>query len=54
LAGIYYTLLEPEKGSYHLKNGLLLNAEFDFIVEELFPLVSKQKNVLDFISNSKK
>jgi tetratricopeptide (TPR) repeat protein len=54
LAGIYYTLLEPEKGSYHLKNGLLLNPEFDFIVEELFPLVAKQKKLRDFILNSKK
>lgn len=54
LAGIYYTLLEPEKGSYHLKNGLLLSPDFDFIVEELFPLVAKQKNVQDFISISKR
>ncbi|MGJ8592680.1 MAG: tetratricopeptide repeat protein [Aquaticitalea sp.] len=54
LAGIYFTLLEPEKGTYHLKNGLLLNSEFDFIIEELFPRVAKQKKIKDFISNSKK
>uniref|UniRef100_UPI00404A744F tetratricopeptide repeat protein n=1 Tax=Gelidibacter sp. TaxID=2018083 RepID=UPI00404A744F len=54
LAGIYYTLLEPEKGQYHLKNGLLLDAESDFIIEELFPLIASQKKVQDFISNSKK
>ncbi|MEZ4803702.1 MAG: tetratricopeptide repeat protein [Gelidibacter sp.] len=54
LAGIYYTLLETEKGFYHLKNGLLLNPEFDFIMDELFPLIANQKSVRDIISNSKK
>ncbi|MEO6348866.1 MAG: tetratricopeptide repeat protein [Aquaticitalea sp.] len=53
LAGIYYTLLEPEKGSYHLKNGLLLNPEFDFLIEELFPNIANQKSVKDLIANSK-
>lgn len=54
LGGIYYTLLETEKGFYHLKNGLLLNPEFDFIIEELFPNIANQKSVTDVISNSKK
>ena len=54
LAGIYYTLLETEKGFYHLKNGLLLNSEFDFIIEELFPLIASQKSIQDIILNSKK
>ena len=39
LAGIYYKLLETEKGSYHLKNAMRFNSEFLFIVEELFPKV---------------
>ncbi|WGD33992.1 tetratricopeptide repeat protein [Olleya sp. YS] len=39
LAGIYYSLLETEKGSYHLKNAFTFNAEFLFVVEELFPKV---------------
>ncbi|MGB6269411.1 MAG: tetratricopeptide repeat protein [Olleya sp.] len=39
LAGIYYHLLETEKGSYHLKNALTFNTEFLFVVEELFPNV---------------
>jgi tetratricopeptide (TPR) repeat protein len=39
LVGIYYGILETEKGSYHLKNALDFNAENLFIVEELFPLV---------------
>ena len=54
LAGIYYTLLETEKGYYHLKNGLILNPEFDFIIDELFPMVSSLKSVQDIISHSKK
>lgn len=39
LAGIYYKLLDTEKGSYHLKNAMRFNNEFLFIVEELFPKV---------------
>jgi tetratricopeptide (TPR) repeat protein len=54
LAGIYYTLLETEKGFYHLKNGLLLNSEFEFILEELFPLVGNQKSIKALISATKK
>lgn len=54
LAGIYYTLLETEKGHYHLKNGLLLNPEYDFIIEELFPLIANQRHFKQIISISKK
>ena len=54
LAGIYFTLFENEKGQYHLKNGLLLNAEFSFIIEELFPLIADHKMVVHIISNPKK
>jgi tetratricopeptide (TPR) repeat protein len=54
LAGIYYTLLEPEKGSYHLKNGLLLNVDFDFIIEELFPNIINHTSIKNLISSSKK
>ena len=54
LAGIYFTLLENEKGQYHLKNGMLLNSEFSFIIEELFPLIAQHKMVVNIISNPKK
>ncbi|MCK0114644.1 tetratricopeptide repeat protein [Gelidibacter sp. F63206] len=54
LAGIYFTLLENEKAQYHLKNGWLLNSEFSFILEELFPMIAKHQMVLNIISNSKK
>ncbi len=39
LTGIYYKVLETEKGSYHLKNAMTFNKEYLFIVEELFPEV---------------
>ncbi|WP_397363317.1 tetratricopeptide repeat protein [Olleya sp. R77988] len=39
LAGIYYSMLETEKGSYHLKNAFTFNADFLYVVEELFPNV---------------
>lgn len=54
LAGIYYTLLESEKGFYHLKNGLLLNPEYDFIIEELFPLIANQRSFKQILLLSKK
>jgi tetratricopeptide (TPR) repeat protein len=45
LAGLYYTLHETEKGSYHLKNGMRFNAEFSLIIEELFPQVYEKSQV---------
>ena len=54
LAGIYFTLFENEKGQYHLKNGLLLNSEFSFIMEELFPSIAGHQMVVNIISNPKK
>lgn len=54
LAGLYFTLLESEKGQYHLKNGLLLNIEYQFILDELFPKVIKKSFVKKFISDTKK
>lgn len=54
MAGIYYTLLEPEKGSYHLKNGLLINPDYDFIIEELFPNIADHQSIKTLISSSKK
>ena len=39
LAGLYFQLLETEKATYHLKNGLRFDAEQIIILEELFPEV---------------
>tara|TARA_R110000868_G_scaffold49156_13_gene158690 strand:- start:127 stop:1515 length:1389 start_codon:yes stop_codon:yes gene_type:complete len=49
LAGLYFSLNENDKGTFHLKNGLNYNAEYIFIIDELFPEVSNKtqvKNVL--------
>ena len=54
LAGTYFTLFENEKAQYHLKNGMLHNSEFDFILQELFPLIVEHQMVINIISNSKK
>ncbi|MDD7887030.1 lipopolysaccharide assembly protein LapB [Flavivirga sp. 57AJ16] len=42
LAGLYLTLNENDKGIFHLKNGILSNEEYAFIIEELFPEVSNR------------
>ena len=49
LAGLYFSLNENNKGTFHLKNGLKQNEEYVFIIEELFPQVSNKllvKNLL--------
>lgn len=37
LAGLYFTLNESDKGTFHLKNGLKYNEDYSFILDELFP-----------------
>ena len=54
LAGLHFTLHESRKGHYHLKNGLLLDQEFDFILDELFPNVVLKPSVQKLISQTKK
>jgi tetratricopeptide (TPR) repeat protein len=49
LAGLYFSLNENDKGTFHLKNGLRNNTEYSFIIDELFPEVSNKvlvKNLL--------
>tara|TARA_R110001583_G_scaffold148737_1_gene300629 strand:- start:538 stop:1872 length:1335 start_codon:yes stop_codon:yes gene_type:complete len=49
LAGLYFSLNENDKGTFHLKNGLKHNEDYAFIIEELFPEVSNKilvKNIL--------
>ncbi|WP_157208099.1 tetratricopeptide repeat protein [Mariniflexile maritimum] len=49
LAGLFFTLQDIEKGTFHLKNALRNNEEYAFIIDELFPEVSKKmlvKNLL--------
>lgn len=42
LAGLYFSLNENDKGTFHLKNGMVSNEEYAFIIEELFPEVSNR------------
>jgi tetratricopeptide (TPR) repeat protein len=42
LAGLYFLVQENDKGTFHLKNGLKLNVEYAFIIDELFPKVSNK------------
>lgn len=54
LAGLYFTIHENSKGQFHLKNAMLLNCEYDFIMEELFPKVLQKPSVRELISKSRK
>lgn len=54
LAGLYYTVLEPNKGIFHLKNALNLDEEYALIIEELFPSVFQNKSVKQLIVNHQK
>jgi len=49
LAGLYFTLSESEKGSYHLKNAMCFNPEYTFIIEELFPLIYEKSQVRNLL-----
>ncbi|GAA3613203.1 tetratricopeptide repeat protein [Flavivirga amylovorans] len=51
LAGLYFSLNENDKGTFHLKNGILYNKEYAFIIEELFPEVSKKMLVKKLLKN---
>ena len=49
LAGLYFSMNNVDKGSFHLKNGLKYNPEYHFIIDELFPEVCNKiqvKNIL--------
>jgi len=49
LAGIYFLLHETEKATYHLNNAMRFNADYQIVIEELFPRVynsSTYKNAL--------
>ncbi len=37
LGGLYFSILEIDKGIFHLKNGLKSNSDYSFIIDELFP-----------------
>ena len=54
LAGLYFVAKELDKGAFHLKNALMHNEDYAFIIEELFPKISKElqvKNILKHTQN---
>tara|TARA_R110000868_G_scaffold91812_4_gene254452 strand:+ start:37393 stop:38781 length:1389 start_codon:yes stop_codon:yes gene_type:complete len=49
LAGLFLVLNETDKGLFHLKNGLNHNAEYTFILDELFPEISNKTQVKNLL-----
>jgi tetratricopeptide (TPR) repeat protein len=54
LSGLYFKLNDSKAGFAHLLNGLHINSEHIFIIEELFPDVYQSQNVIQFIESYKK
>ncbi|WP_394340462.1 tetratricopeptide repeat protein [Ichthyenterobacterium magnum] len=54
LAGLYISLHESQKARYHLKNGLLLNEDYAFIIEELFPKILNKPSFKQMLLDLKK
>ncbi|MCC4213360.1 tetratricopeptide repeat protein [Leeuwenhoekiella parthenopeia] len=53
LAGLYFSTNDDHKGHFHLENALKLEADYDIILEELFPFVYAKKSVLDKIKKAR-
>ena len=53
LAGLYFITNQSVKGRFHLKNGLNLDKDYIFIIEELFPTVFKRKSIKEILVNFK-
>lgn len=53
LAGLYFMTDDDTKGSFHLANGLRLNAQNVAVLEELFPVVWARKKVQQQINKHK-
>lgn len=49
LAGCYFFAGENDKGEYHLKNALLNNKEYTFIIEELFPKIYNRARIKNLL-----
>lgn len=54
LGGLYFKLMQTDKGCYHLKNALRINNEYDFIIDELFPNLKNRPIVKEIILSAKK
>jgi len=54
LAGLYFTLKKQDIGTFYLNNALKNNKEYAFIIEELFPKVSKELEVKKILKQTHK
>jgi len=54
LAGLHFALKEHEKGMCYLKKALNRDEEYAFIIEELFPKVSKDLVAKNLIKHTQK
>lgn len=52
LAGLYFTLNEIDKGTFHLKNGLKFNVDYSFIIDELFPEIIEKNQVKNLLKTN--
>ncbi len=51
LSGLYFKTKHIQKGCFHLKNGLCLDAEYSFIISELFPQLKDNPKIQAIILN---
>jgi tetratricopeptide (TPR) repeat protein len=49
MAGLYFSLNKGERGYFHLKSALEIDAEYSIIIEELFPAIFQRKSVKEMI-----
>jgi tetratricopeptide (TPR) repeat protein len=54
LAGLYFSLSDDKKGTFHLANGLRQSVEDKTLLEELFPVVWARRKVQNFIAKFSK
>lgn len=54
LGGLYFTIHQTEEGRFHLKNAVRVNADYSFIISELFPKLGEKLMIKAIISESKK
>ncbi|WP_339625046.1 tetratricopeptide repeat protein [uncultured Winogradskyella sp.] len=54
LGGLYFVMHMYDEGRFHLKNAVLLNRDYSFIISELFPKLTEKPMVKAIISDSKK
>ncbi|WP_228851014.1 tetratricopeptide repeat protein [Aegicerativicinus sediminis] len=54
LAGLNFMVQQNEKGIFHLKNGVLINQEYQFIIKELFPSITELQAVKNIIAVTEK